>query len=229
MKNKLLIFLTITFFVLGANAQNTCSKYYPTKKGTAFQMKVYDKKDNLSTTIDYSILDSKTTGSNQTATIEALTRDDKDKLITTVNYDISCDGDKLSIDFNSLINPQIYEQYKDMEIEVSGTNIELPNKLSIGQNLPDADVLMNIKVTPINMKLSVVISNRKVEAKETITTPAGTFECFVISYEMDLKMGFKQNMMAKDWISEGIGLVQSQSFNKNGKQMSRTILTQFSK
>ena len=36
-----------------------------------------------------------------------------------------------------------------------------PRTLSQGQSLPDADVLMNIKMTPLNMKMSNKMSNRK--------------------------------------------------------------------
>ena len=36
-----------------------------------------------------------------------------------------------------------------------------------------------------SMDMSIKIYNRKVEAKEDITTPAGNFSCYKISYDME--------------------------------------------
>ena len=116
-----------------------------------------------------------------------------------------------------------------MEVDISGTNLILPNNLSAGQSLPDANMLMNIKVPPMNMKMTVDIRDRKVEGKETVTTSAGTFDCFVISYIHESKMGMKITGNAKEWIAEGVGMVKSESYNKKGKRISRSELTAFDK
>ena len=87
------------------------------------------------------------------------------------------------------------EQYKEMDVQVdlSGTDIELPNDLTVGQELQEANVTMNVKMAGMNMKTIVNMMNRKVEKKETITTPAGSFECFVIYSENESQiMGMKK-------------------------------------
>lgn len=50
-------------------------------------------------------------------------------------------------------------------------------------------MLMTVKIVPISLKLTAKVFNRKVEGKETIITPAGTFECFVITFNRESKMG----------------------------------------
>ena len=50
----------------------------------------------------------------------------------------------------------IEKQYQDMEVDLSGTNLYLPNNLTVGQTLPDADLLMNVSMTPINMKIMFI-------------------------------------------------------------------------
>src|SRR5690606_18716684 len=147
------------------------------KEGVKFQITTYDKKDKIAAVINYEIVDfdgNKATMSNDIF-------DNKGKLIITSNYNIYCKDNGVSIDFNSMVSPQIFEQYKDMEIDMTGTNIELPNDLEIGQILADANINMKINMGPVKMNMSVDMINRKVEGSESVTTPAGTFNCIVIS------------------------------------------------
>ena len=155
--------------------------------------------------------------------------DEKGKLILTSEYGMSCKNDGISIDFKSLAAPGIFEQYKDMEVDMTGTNLLLPNNLSAGQNLPDADLLMVVKMVPITMKLNAKVFDRKVVGEETITTPAGTFDCFVITSSLETKMGIKFSGTSKQWLATGVGMVQQFDYNKKGKMVSRSVLTKFEK
>lgn len=224
MKNLVvsIVFLSILGF---GSAQNGCSKYYPMQEGAEFQITVYDKKDKPSGVLDYIVKDV----SGDTATFFFEMRDEKGKLLASSEYGVTCKEDGVSIDFNSLITPGMLEQYKDMEVEMTGTDLELPNNLSPGQTLPDADFLMNIKMSPINMKMSSRFFNRKVAEKESLTTPAGTFDCHVITYDQESKMGIKFTGSSKQWLAEGIGMVKQESYNKKGELMGMSVLTKFKK
>jgi hypothetical protein len=177
MKNYLLLPVMLLLFANTARAQSHCSTYYPFIEGTSFQFTTYNGKDKASAVIDYLVKEVK----DESALMSYEMTSDNGKLVSASEYLIKCNGDGVSIDFNSLASPGVMEQYKDMEVDISGTDIMLPNNLSPGQTLPDAHMLMNIKMAPINMKLSVDATNRKVEGRESITTPAGTFDCMVIS------------------------------------------------
>lgn len=78
--------------------------------------------------------------------------------------------------------------------------------------------------------MNVLISDRKVEGKETINTPAGTYQCFKISYKMSidtsmLGINIPINFRGIDFIAEKEGIVRSESYNKNGKLMAYTLLS----
>jgi len=224
MKNLLAVVIA---FIIGMHsnfAQTSCSTYYPFDEGTTFQITSFNKNDKKAAVIDYMVKES----NGDSAILAYEMHDDKGKLVMNSEYGISCEEDGISIDFNSLAAPGVLEQYKDMEVDITGTNLFVPNNLSSGQSLPDADILMNIKMPPINMKMTVNIYDRKVEGKESVTTTAGTFECYVISYTHESKMGMKITGNAKDWIAEGVGMVKSESYNKKGKRISRSELTAFS-
>ena len=221
-------FLTITICILWCInflGQDKCSKYYPLEKGTRFQLTMLDNKDKTTGVIDYLVKEY----SDNSATLSYEMHDEKGKLVATSEYGITCNDNGVSIDFNSLAAPGVLEQYKDMEVDISGSDLIIPNNLVVGQTLPDANMFMNVKMSPINIKMNFNITNRKVEGSEKITTSAGIFDCILISYDHESKMGIKILGSAKQWIAEGIGMVKQENFNKKGKLMGSTLLTKFEK
>ena len=223
MKNTIYLLLSVLLGLQFSVAQNDCSKYYPFDEGTKFQITNYEKNDKVAGVVDYVV----TSSTGNAATLSYEMRDDKGDIILTSQYGINCDNDGISIDFNSLAAPGMLSQYEDMEVDITGTNLILPNDLNAGQMLPDADMIMNISMSPMNMKMTVNIFNRKVEANETITTPAGTFDCAVISYDIETKMGMKIMGKAKQWLAEDVGMVQQINYNKKGKEIGKSVLTKF--
>lgn len=224
MKLKFLFIGMLFLLTLPATGQN-CSKYYSMEEGTTFQITNYDKNDRPVGVIDYVVKES----SGDTALLAYEMHDEKGKLIMSSEYGIICKDDGVAIDFKSLMSPGVLGQYQDMEVDISGTDMILPNDLSQGQQLPDAEVLMNISMAPMNMKMTVKMQNRNVEANETITTPAGTFDCVVVTYDQETKMGMKITGKAKQWFAEDVGMVKSESYNKKGKLIGSSVLTALNK
>ncbi len=89
-----------------------------------------------------------------------------------------CDGENFEMDMNFLRGPSD-------AANVKAAGMFFPLQLKAGQTLPDANHTINIASSGKNMKISSHIRDRKVEAKETITTPAGKFEAFRISAVID--------------------------------------------
>lgn len=56
---------------------------------------------------------------------------------------------------------------------------------------------MKINMSGTNMSMTVEITDREVIGKETITSPAGSFNCFVITYATDMKRGMCQRSSLK--------------------------------
>lgn len=218
-------------FVLAipVTAQN-CSKYYPMEEGTTLEYTSYNGKGKTQGTISYTVSNVLDEGSTSSATMVMKYMDDKGKEAFTSEFTYSCTGNTVTIDYESLMSNQMLQQFGDMEMEVSGTDIELPNDLEVGMELPDANVIMKISMSGMNMNSQVDMINRKVEKKETITTPAGTFDCYVIYSENQSKMMMaSQNFPSRLWLAEDVGMVKQESFNKSGKLMSSTVLTNLSK
>jgi hypothetical protein len=224
MKAKIIVLIGLFFISFSSYSQSNCKAYYPFKEGTKFEITNYNKKGKKEGVVKYHVSHIE----DNVATIEAAIFDAKNKEVTTMNYNVMCDGNKISIDFKSLMNPDLFKQYQDMDMEITGTNIELPNNLQVGQTLNDANMNMSINMGGITMNMSVNMLNRIVDKKESITTPAGTFDCFALSYDNEMNMGMKMKFKIKEWIAEGVGMIRSESYNKNDKLMGYSELTSFS-
>lgn len=229
---RTLILIYSLLLVTSTSFSQDCSQYYPMEEGTSFQYTMTNKKGKTEGVTDYTITNVENSGGVTTATMNMKFTDEKGKEIMVSDYKISCAGGAVKIDYNSLVPSNMMKQYTDMgvEMDISGTDIELPNNLSVGQDLADANVAMTIKMTGMKMTVKVDQINRKVEKKESITSPAGTFECFVLTQDnISETMGAKQTMQSKLWLAEGVGMVKQETYNKKGELMNKSELTSFKK
>ena len=188
-------------------------------------MTAYDQKDKVTGVMKYEIKDA--TDDSVVLFNEAF--DENGTSVLSSEVKLICTDDGISVDFKSLISSAVLEQYEgmNMDIDISGTNINIPNNLSVGQTLPDAELLLTMSMASVNMKMTVNMTNRKVIAKESVTTPAGTFNCVVLTNDTEVKMGMNMSMSSKEWLAEGVGVVKSEEYDDKGKLISKSVLTKF--
>ena len=205
-----------------------CSAFYPFSEGVKAEYTTYNKKGKIEGATTYEVVSVTSDADQEVATIHSDLIDKKGEVLTSMTYDIICQDDKVSIGFKSLLSPEIMEQYKDIDLDITGTDIDLPNNLSVGQNLPDADMKMTISAAGMNINMNVMMLDRKVVGQEQLETPAGSFDCYIITYTTKMKMGLSRSSSAKQWIAKGVGLVKQEEYNKKGKLTSSGMLTKYS-
>lgn len=232
LKKGVLLTLAAVLTTAFAYSQSNCSKFYPIEEGTAFQYTNYNKKGKIEGTVDYTISKVTAEGSATNATYDMKYLDKKGKDLFETNFNILCENGMVRIDYKSLFPSQMMQQYTEMglEMDITGTDIELPNDLSVGQELPDANLTVAMNMGGIKMNTVVDQTNRKVEKKERVTVGAGTFDCFLVTETSTSKtMGMTIEMETKLWLAEGVGMVKQESYKKNGALTSRMELTKFDK
>ena len=78
--------------------------------------------------------------------------------------------------------------------------------------------------------VNMEITNRKVEQQETLSLPAGSFDCYKITYATTIKVkmmgiGFPIHMQVTEWFAPKLGrMVKSETYTKNGKLAGTTQL-----
>jgi len=127
-----------------------------------------------------------------------------------------------------MFDPKTMEGYKDMQVSLTSDKLDLPNNLTVGQTLKEGTATMVISNQGMKlMTMNIHVYNRKVETKETITVPAGTYECFKITYDVESKVIFKVQGIAAEWYAKGIGMVKQETYDSKGKITGSTLLKSF--
>lgn len=222
--------LIVFLLILGYLHSQDCKGYFPLKKGTFLESRSYDAKDKLTGIGRQTILDLVSTGSSLSIKVNSEQLDEKEKVLGNTELTMRCEEGVFYMDMNSFVDPKSKESFKDGEIAVEGVDLSFPSVMQVGQTLPDGDITFRLTTSAIPMTLlSVKIVNRKVEGIENITTAAGTFECFKVSYDVELKALMKISSRAIQWVAKDVGAVRTESYNKSGKLTGYTVLTQFSR
>lgn len=93
----------------------------------------------------------------------------------------------------------------------AGDLSSIPADISVGQRLKDTEI--KIKVLTV-FTATNLYSNRRVTARESVTVPAGTFDCFLV--EDDESFTGSGPFRTKTWVTKGIGIVRQVIYKKDG-------------
>jgi len=224
-----MIFLAIILFGVGSlKAQGT---FFPTKEGTVLTYKSFDKKDKLTSGVKYTVKNIAVNGSNMDITYLCESFDNKEKPVFKEEITIHQKGDILYLDMSNLINKTAFQQDGEIpaEVQVKGNNMQIPLNPQPGQTLPDANVEMSMKMGFINMKVAADVTNRKVEGIEDVTVPAGKFNCYKFTSDINsVALGIKVKASSAEWYAKGIGTIKTETYDKNEKLESHMELVSVS-
>ena len=232
MKHLLFCLLIIS---LGAKAQD-CRNYFYLTNNATIELKVYDKKGKESATQTMKVSDVKKSGGGYESTINTSMTDDKGKETMKSSGRYKCENGMLMADIRMSMPSEQMQAYEGPQATLNPAFLEYPNNMSAGQALKDADFNMDFEMKKGTGKINITFreTNRKVEKKETITTPAGTWEAWVITYDANFRavmggIGIPSSMKGKEWFVPNFGVVKTETYNKNGKLMGSTILNALTK
>jgi hypothetical protein len=223
------IFLAIAILVFspGIFAQD-CGGYYPVKEGTMLAYKSFDEKGKPLGANQQTVISKSSTAKGTDYTVKSESWDAKGKKVSDAMLKMRCVDGKFFMDMKNFIDPKSMGDMKDMQVEVSGVDMEIPAEMYVGQTLPDANISMAFTMNDIVMlRITVNITNRKVVGEESIEVPAGKFDCLKLTYDIDTKAMIKISGSSAQWLAKGPGAVKSESYDKKGKLSSSQVLTDF--
>jgi hypothetical protein len=222
-----------------ASVNDNCSNNIWFRKGAKVNTSSYDGQGNE---IARSVTTVAKVFTNGKMTISELEMKNTDKdganeKVSKASY--KCDGKIFYMDMSGLVPGG----KQTTEIETSG--LELPFAVSVGDTLPDSDYTIVMRADGNVRKIKSHIKERKVESKETVRTPGGSFECYKISSEIETeidmpgldekskkvmeevkkKMGKNKMIM---WYAPDITIVKME-FHMGEKLVSRTEVTAIKK
>lgn len=226
---KQILLLILVGMMLNTPGNSQCNSYYVLDQGSEWEYQTHNAKGKLMSKNVQKVTSFSNTSAGYEATVTSMMFDEKGKELTKGDLAFSCENGTMYIDMRNFISDEQLKAFSNYEMKFESENLEIPSSLNAGQSLGDGMLTVTASGTPFPMKMTVNITDRKVEGKESVTTPAGTFECFKISSNMTMEnqMGVKMTtqLSSVEWISPKVGTVRSESYNKNGKLTGYTVLS----
>jgi len=197
-------------------AQESCFRYFPSQEGQMWTYKTYDKRNRLQNS-NQNIIKNR---NGNVITVQSYSFDkngeplglkDKEGNIKIVEgeFDAICQGDKLLLNPYSFTSSLI-NSFQGIEAEISGDYVPISTStMEEGDSLPDYSLKIEIK-TIYKITIAISVYERYVADRETIETPAGTFNCWKISAITNTQAGIVNK--------------NNPTYKNNGRVLSTTVL-----
>ena len=227
---KGLIFSLLAFVVLCGQTRAQDCMGMPFKTGMQFEMSMFDAKNKPTGKVSYNVKDVHKEGGSTIMDMTALFEDEKGKQRPPYNVRYTCTGDELVADLSGVMQT-MQSNMKDMELKMKMNKLVYPSKLSAGQKLSDGQIEAELITNGTTMStMAMTMANRQVAGTESITTPAGTFDTYKVTSDMNIEnrvfgMPIRSSMQVVSYRSNNQILdVKSETYRK-GKLIGYTLLT----
>ena len=223
---KLTTLLALTTMLCVKVLAQDCSTFLNSENGKKLTYVNQDAKGNQQMTAVYTTIKKDAS----TISVHSEMNDKNGKAIGSGDSEMMCDGNAIKIDMKSFIPAASMRQNSNVKISGEAKYLTFPMSMQPGQSLDDGTVTIQMDNGGMSVEMQMDMVNRKVEQAETITTNAGSFDCFKITYDATTKVkmagiGIPFHMKITEWYSPKLGRdVKSETYNKGGKLMGTMIL-----
>jgi hypothetical protein len=209
-----------------------CNKLIFFQPGAEIYAKSYDAKGKVMASQLTKVLNVKNEGGMTVAYVESSDTARIGKSTSSRKYNYKCDGKKIYFDIAAMFRNTAEEKNATFEASL----MEYPIALSAGQTLPEASGTMQVAKGAQKMTMKYHYKDRKVEGKETITTPAGSWSCYKVTNRVEMEIDIpgmdanakkmmesmtnKMKTTGISWFSPEFGVVKMEMY-QNGKLQSK--------
>jgi len=118
----------------------------------------------------------------------------------------------VSMDLGQTLTTIIKNYFPNVKTRSEGTQAIMPARMQPGDALPEAHAVVRAG----SLKFTVDVTERTVLRTETITTPAGTFDCVVIrEHKVEKGPMYLSDKWSLNWYTRGIGYIRHDNLDKN--------------
>lgn len=221
--------LFITVFLSHVLKSQECVFYSPVKTGTTLEWKHYDIRGKVVSISKSKVIKSGKTTMGFSCTEHKEFFDDKETLLSEDNIEVKCKADEFSYGMTCYLHDLDLGAYKDKEIQIESDSLTISKDIKPGLLLSFGTSRISVLEEGIPVKNMIVnVYFRRVEGFEEVSTPAGSFNCLKIRYEVETIINQKVKSKGIEWFSQGVGLVKRETYDRSGKLTERIILSSIS-
>src|SRR6266542_3846336 len=172
------IFTVVCLLICVNMYAQKCSDYLFLQNNKTVEMTIYNKKGEENGKQIYTVSNVTNTGDVTTATLKSEMFDKKGKSIVKASNHIKCVSGVMMMNMKMMLPQQQAEQFGKAEATAEDVYIDYPSTMNAGDQLKDGSFSMDIDNNGLKQTINMSVTNRKVEGKESVTTTAGTWDCF---------------------------------------------------
>ena len=211
-----ILLLSIAVLSLHSAFTQSCKDYYYMQNNKVVEMTMYNKKGKETGKNIYTISNVTNSGGTMKSQVNSEMFDPKGKTISRASNQVSCSGGVMMMDMKMFIPSTQQQQMNTTSATAQHVFIEYPANMKAGDKLNDGNFSMDFKMeNGLAGNISIAITDRKVAAKETVSTTAGTWEAIKITYHskiiMKIGIGIPVNMNVTEWYVPGFGVVKTEA------------------
>lgn len=223
------IFFMAVALLGGINAfSQNCLNYLLLQNNKKIEVSIYNKKGKDDGKQVWNVSAVRTANGVTKATVKSEFFDKNGKSINKATNEIQCKGGSLQMNMKMMLNEDQMKAWgENATVTATGEFLEYPASLGEGSTLPDGNLQMNIKTEKgMNVTVELQVSDRLVIKKESITSPAGTWECFKISSKQRIVskvagIGIPFKIDVTEWFAPGVGVIKTET--KHGSTLVTSI------
>ena len=190
----------------------TCPDYYFLQNNKTIEVSIYTKKGKENGKHIYTVSNP---GKSANALVSSELFDKDGKSMSKGTNAIKCVNGALLMDIKMTMNEEQQKKFANAKAQ-SDNFIEYPAVLKEGDNLKDASLTMQMNSAGQDQTVDLNNINRKVIGKESITSPAGTWDCFKITFTSKvviktMGLSIPVNIDVTEWFCPGFGVVKTES------------------
>ncbi|MBO9154885.1 hypothetical protein ACFOTA_21905 [Chitinophaga sp. GCM10012297] len=223
------LFLCAAF---GASAQD-CKSYYYMLSHSEVEMSILDGNGEPVGKQLIKVGDVKNEGGEMVSSFTSTLTMKNGKTMGQGQGTFKCGGSGISVDLKMMMpsGPMAGQQ---ASLKGSDGFLVYPSRLSVGQTLQDASFTMDTETNGMKMTMKYKVTGRTVAGKEKVTTDAGSWECYRITYTGNFTMimmgnEIPMNFTGTEWFAPGFGVVKSENTGKNGEKIGGMLITKLTK
>lgn len=178
----------------------------------------------------------KKTLTTNTVLLKSGTYDVKNRLQYLRDLTFRCRRDTAFTDGLTQLNPAQLSSFRDRILTYSPTPLAWPNQPTVGSELPDGGISVDVRSSAVHIaEVYTKVQKRKITGQQSVTTPAGTFQCFKVEAEREsatvarADMVIRNTMRLVDYYSPAVGLVRTEVYDKKDRLTEVRLLTAITK
>lgn len=209
------LLLSFCIFLSAYGYSQDCRNYYYLQNNKTTEILIYNNKGDMNGRQVYTVSDYKGSANSASAMVNSEMFDKKGKSIAKAASVMKCENGVMMMDMKMSLPQQQAEQFST-DATAQNFYIEYPASMKVGNDLKDGNMEMTIDNKGVKQTLSMSVTNRKVEGQESVTTSAGTWDCFRITNHTKIVtkvmgIGIPLNMDITEWFAPGFGVLKTKS------------------